>query len=60
MSEPKYEIGDSPAEDLLCCLNCRQVVETARDWESYTLYCIMCGEDLNDYELYLEDDQTEV
>lgn len=43
-------------EDFLCCLNCRKVVETARDWESYTLYCIECDGELIDFELYLDDE----
>ena len=46
----KYEIDD------FCCLNCRCVVDVARDWESFTLYCLNCGGDMNDPELYFDDD----
>lgn len=51
MNKPKYQIGDR------CCLNCSCVVNEIRDWESYTLYCSNCGEDLNDwYDYFIDED----
>ena len=34
----------------ICCLGCRCMVETYRDWESYTLLCSNCDQQMNDNE----------